>query len=181
MHLLNQQHLEGRPCICLGDFNEILVNEEKRGGVDRSQHCMNRFREALEGCNMSDLGYEGDMYTCRNNCTVAEDYICGRLDRAVANMEWCAKFPEFRVRNEFPRHSDHHPMVVDTVDMGERRNGGGGSFRFEARWFREDGCDLVVEEAWRRVREGGEVDVAAALKGVARDLSRWIKEVVGNT
>ena len=43
--------------------------------------------------------------------------------------------------------------------------GGGGSFRFEARWPREDGCDLVVEEAWRRMQEGGVTDVAAALKG----------------
>lgn len=105
----------------MGDFNEILMNEEKKGGVNRSQGCLDQFRDALEECKLSDLGYEGDMITWWNNCTNAEGYICGRLDRAVANMEWCSTYPEFRVRNELPRHSYHRPVVVDTEDMGERR------------------------------------------------------------
>ena len=97
MHLLNQQHQEGRPWLCLGDFNEIMSNEEKRGGVDRPEGCMNQFKEALEECKLSDLGYEGDVITWWNNCTRADGYVCGRLDWATANMEWCSKFPEFRV------------------------------------------------------------------------------------
>ncbi|KAE8781357.1 hypothetical protein D1007_45397 [Hordeum vulgare] len=96
-------------------------------------------------------------------------------------MEWCSKFPEFRVRNELPRHSDHRPLVLDMEYLGKKRMGGVGSFKFEARWLREDGCDLVVQEAWRRMCEGGVTDVAATLKGVARDLSRWSRDFLGDT
>jgi hypothetical protein len=47
----------------MGDFNEILLSCEKESRVDRSQACMDCFREALEDCELSDLGFEGDPFT----------------------------------------------------------------------------------------------------------------------
>ena len=52
-----------RPCLCLGDFNEILLSHEKEGGLPRPQVCMDRFREALEACGLVDLGFTGDIFT----------------------------------------------------------------------------------------------------------------------
>lgn len=51
------------PWLCMGDFNEILFQHEKQGGVARAQHCMDKFREALEDCGLDDLGYMGDTFT----------------------------------------------------------------------------------------------------------------------
>ncbi|XP_073359856.1 uncharacterized protein [Aegilops tauschii subsp. strangulata] len=67
VRILGQQHQDGRPWICLGDFNEILSDDEKVGGVMRPQTMMDNFRGALEACDLTDIGYTGDKYTWRNH------------------------------------------------------------------------------------------------------------------
>lgn len=69
------------PWLCAGDLNEIMFSHEKEGGRPRSELCMGRFRETLSHCQLSDLGYEGDVFTWWNNNHVAENYIRERLDR----------------------------------------------------------------------------------------------------
>jgi hypothetical protein len=82
-----------RPWLCMGDFNEVLLSCEKEGGVPRSQACLDRFWEALEACDLADLGFEGDPLMWRNNSHTSERHIRERLDRAVANAEWTSRFP----------------------------------------------------------------------------------------
>lgn len=43
----------------MGDFNEILFSHEKQGGRLRVERKMTAFREALDDCDLFDLGYEG--------------------------------------------------------------------------------------------------------------------------
>ena len=43
-------------------------------------------------CDLQDLGFEGDVYTWRNNHHRAQGYVRERLDRALANMDWLIKF-----------------------------------------------------------------------------------------
>ena len=50
----------------MGDFNEILHVEEQMGGNDREEWCMSGFREAVEYCGFSDLGYRGLPFTWDN-------------------------------------------------------------------------------------------------------------------
>ncbi|KAL8555482.1 hypothetical protein ACS0TY_003331 [Phlomoides rotata] len=52
-HLANGNTL---PWLCLGDFNEILFNYEKRGGVPRRKSRMEDFRLCLERNGLMDLG-----------------------------------------------------------------------------------------------------------------------------
>jgi hypothetical protein len=86
------------------------------------------------------LGFEGDLYTWRNNSKHAESYICERLDRATTNSEWCTMFPNFCVVNGEYYHSDHRPLIVHLDDEGVGRSfGTRGPFRFEARWLQEEG------------------------------------------
>jgi hypothetical protein len=84
------------PWMCFGDFNEILFASEKQGGVPRKQTCMDKFRMALDFCELEDLGFVGDPYTWRNNSQRAETYVKERLDRSVANLEWRTHFPATR-------------------------------------------------------------------------------------
>ena len=87
LRTLKQQHQEGRAWLCVGDFNEVLSNGEKIGGVPRLQQYMNNFRSALECCELDDLGYNGDTFTWRNHNYDVSNYICERLDKATANLK----------------------------------------------------------------------------------------------
>ena len=52
-----------RPWLCVGDFNEVMLGCEKEVGQPKQQGCMDRFREALNDYELSDLGFVGDPFT----------------------------------------------------------------------------------------------------------------------
>ncbi|KAK2659100.1 hypothetical protein Ddye_005633, partial [Dipteronia dyeriana] len=45
------------PCLCVWDFNKILRDDEKSGGLHRSKRLIKDFREALDWSKLSDLGF----------------------------------------------------------------------------------------------------------------------------
>jgi hypothetical protein len=180
------------PWLCAGDFNEILHLHKKDGGLPRSKACMDRFKEALEKCELSDLGYSGDVFTWRNNHHQSENYIRERLDRVVANAGWRSRFISVHVRNGDPYHSDHRLVVILTESQQQRRNARSSDrpFKFEASWLEEEKCRKVVLQAWENGEQGPEVTVAEALKGVfflekvlkgvANSLNDWNCNVLGD-
>uniref|UniRef100_A0A8I6XHE9 Reverse transcriptase domain-containing protein n=1 Tax=Hordeum vulgare subsp. vulgare TaxID=112509 RepID=A0A8I6XHE9_HORVV len=180
IRLLGQQHEAGRPWMCYGDFNEVLVDDEKIGGGRRPQAYMDRFRDSLVHAGLCDIGYTGDKFTWRNHNKEIHSYICERLDRVTANAEWCGKFPGFSVVHERPRHSDHRPLVINTMGDAGRSGGGGGDrgFRFEAWWLQEEGCAEVIQEAWEEGKAEG-CSVAQSMRKVACRMRRWHKEEIG--
>ncbi|PKA51461.1 hypothetical protein AXF42_Ash002826 [Apostasia shenzhenica] len=47
------------PWHCARDFNKVLYNSKKLGGLIKEDECMKAFQEALESCNLHDLGFVG--------------------------------------------------------------------------------------------------------------------------
>ncbi|KAM1065468.1 hypothetical protein ACFX2B_020774 [Malus domestica] len=54
-------------CLLLGDFNDILCNEENEGGNYRPAVSLRDFRDFVARDELMDLGYEGYPFTWRNN------------------------------------------------------------------------------------------------------------------
>lgn len=134
---------------------------------------IDRFKNALEVCELDDLGFVGDVFTWRNKQTKSSSHIRERIDRAVANAEWRMMFPFVQVRNGDPYHSES--IVVETEKLQRRgRGGSGNSFHFEASW-----CKEVIEEAW-----GSGVDddrrLGERIRGVAASLKEWSVNVLGD-
>lgn len=170
------------PWLCAGDFNEILYHHEKEGGVPRAQSCLDRFKEALEFCDLHDLGFVGDVFTWRNKQFREKDYIRERLDRAVApNGGWRERFPLVYVKNGDHFHSDHRPVVVSLNEDPSQgpSQGGQRAFHFEASWLREEQCDSVVNEAWSTGDSWGTGTVADRLRSIAAGLQSWSVNVLG--
>jgi len=133
----------------MGNFNEILFSYEKEGGQPRGQICMDHFREALEDYGLYDMGFSRDLFTWKNNNHNNDQYIRERLDKAVAIVDWRIRFPNFRVINGEPCHSDHRPVTVVTEDNARIRSSPGPTaFRFEAGWAHEENCASIVENVW---------------------------------
>ena len=93
------------PWVVIGDFNEIVSDVEKDGGVPHRSSQMFGFQEALDDCELVDLGYFGAPFTCKGG-----EVRC-RLDRAVASPSWSDIFPAARVLHLPPIHGDHVPLV----------------------------------------------------------------------
>lgn len=48
------------PWILGGDFNKILIADEKKGGAGKFQKQMEAFKEIIDKCNLKDMGFFGE-------------------------------------------------------------------------------------------------------------------------
>lgn len=53
------------PWLLVGDLNEIQFLHEKEGGNPRPMQYMQAFQEAIDDCELHDLGFLGDPFTWR--------------------------------------------------------------------------------------------------------------------
>ncbi|KAL2935332.1 Cytoplasmic protein NCK2 [Bienertia sinuspersici] len=58
--LRHLRDMNSLPWLVIGDFNQIIYNSEKSGGVDRADRELNDFREALDDCALRDIGFTGE-------------------------------------------------------------------------------------------------------------------------
>lgn len=109
--------MEPSPWVCLGDFNEILNLDEKYGGSWRQRGLMENFQKTLDDCGLSKLEYRCPKFMW-NNGKEGADFIKERLDRMVANKEWCEAYPEVEVIIGPAICSDHSPLSVFLKGQG---------------------------------------------------------------
>jgi hypothetical protein len=90
------------------------------GPQDRSEAQISAFRECLQDCELSDLGYEGPKYT-RSNRQECDDNVKVHLDRAIANGGFSSMFEDCSVENLITTTSDHYGILISL--MGSSRVG----------------------------------------------------------
>lgn len=76
--------LSDLPWVILGDFNDILRSNEKRGRHGHSSWLINDFRDTLTDCGLTDLEMEGHPYTWERS-RGTERWVEERLDRVCVN------------------------------------------------------------------------------------------------
>ena len=55
------------PWLCFGNFNEILYNDEKKGGKLKTQATLDAFGMMVNACDLHDLGFMRHPFTWFNN------------------------------------------------------------------------------------------------------------------
>ncbi|KAK9734769.1 hypothetical protein RND81_04G162300 [Saponaria officinalis] len=166
------------PWLVIGDFNQILFEEEKRGSAPRSQRDMDDFREALDDCGLKDIGYLGDTFTWWNKREEPGD-VFERLDRAVATMEWIDLFPLCALSHLQRDKSDHLPIKLSTRKPASKKKG--RRFRFEDLWVSSSECEDVVRDAWSVESYGYEEgSLLDKLRGCCNKLQRWSRKCFGD-
>lgn len=96
--------------VLIGEFNEILLPSEQKGGVF-SETKADRFSQALNGCDMIDLDFFGTKFTWQKMCR-GNHFVSKRLDRAVADHRWRMRFEEATVEHLVKRNYDHNPLLL---------------------------------------------------------------------
>ncbi|XP_016748281.1 uncharacterized protein [Gossypium hirsutum] len=107
---------------------------------------MGVFREALETCDLVDLGYHGRWYTWERE-NFPTNNIRKRLDMGVANPSWYNLFPNYRLTHLDSPCSDHCPILLDTKAMAISSNKAPKT-KFETAWLLADYCEREVKSLW---------------------------------
>jgi hypothetical protein len=152
--LLRRIHaMSDLPWIVIGDFNEILDDSEKIGGLQRPRWQIENFRAALDDCGLQDIGFSGPPFTWCNKRD-GDSMIQERLDRCVCNFRWRNLFVGARVCHlEFWR-SDHRPILLDFSPNNSllcQSRKGLRRFHFEECWANKQECDDIVKSVWDKV------------------------------
>ena len=72
------------PWALMGDFNEVLSDDEKFGRNPICQRKVRAIKECMDDCNMMDLGFSGPKYTWTNKRELGNLIQC-KLDRCWVN------------------------------------------------------------------------------------------------
>ncbi|MBA0729639.1 hypothetical protein Golax_025444 [Gossypium laxum] len=150
-----------------------MYDLKKKGGLLRDERRMEMFREALEFCELIDVGYSNRWFTWeRGNLT--ETNIQEHLDRGAANENWISMFPEVNVQHLVHSFSDHCPLLIDTNKEDKRRTK--SHFKFEAWWILKDS---IVDEA-KYIWKTASGDFLKKLEILKKGLENWARQMRRN-
>jgi hypothetical protein len=99
------------PWCVIGDFNDLLSQEDKKGQHPHPNWLCSGFRSAVNDCDLTDINLEGYPYTwikSRGSPIVIQE----RFDRAMANSAWLMMYPNVKLLNLLASHSDHSPILL---------------------------------------------------------------------
>lgn len=133
-----------------------------------NRHRMSNFSHLVKLCGLIDMGYHGPAYTwCNKRYSSVPTYE--RLDRCLANVEWCNVYPNTSVFNLPIIISDHAPILTisqpTTVKIKK-------SFKFENWWLMEKDFQETASNAWI---SSAHYPFHACATNLAGSLKRWCK------
>ncbi|KEH37985.1 endonuclease/exonuclease/phosphatase family protein [Medicago truncatula] len=157
-HISNLSQL---PWCIVGDFNDILATNEKKGRSDRQPWLIQGFRQAVMDAGLADIHMDDYAFTWFKSLGT-DRAVEEKLDRAMANDSWFDKFQIAKLECLTTTSSDHYPLLLDCAPQPSTI-GGQRRFRF---------CKCLGY---------GERPLVHKLNQCALDLSKWRKNVNQNT
>lgn len=164
------------PMLCMGDLNNIMNANEKFGPNPANNRCINAFCTHIKKCGFIDLGFQGPAYTWTNK-RFSSIPTYERLDRCLANAEWCMQFPSTVVYHLPMLHSDHSPILA-TESSSPNPHRSNKPFRFENWWLLEQDYREVAQRSWQRSTQRA---FATKTKFLEQDLKHWRRKKPSNT
>ncbi|XP_060974670.1 uncharacterized protein LOC133039749 [Cannabis sativa] len=138
------------PWLIMGDFNELLSNDDKEGGPLRREQLMEDFRKSIDDCGVTPLDYTGNKFTWSNknyNGLLVKE----RLDRGFINGKWKEFFSDNRIHHLDYYSSDHRAIALNismlTQDQPDFRPR--NRFRFEQFWLKDEECRNLIVNNWK--------------------------------
>jgi hypothetical protein len=156
------------PWCIIGDFNDILSSDEKRGRNDRPDWLINGFREAVEEAGLLDIEWVGYPFTWFKSLGT-ERAVEEKLDRAMANIEWCNLFTHAILECLTTTASDHYPLFLNWKQRGAN-NKPPKKFKFENSWLLEPNFTQFMHQTWNSA--AGNL-ITQKLNSCAMKLNKW--------
>ncbi|GAU27412.1 hypothetical protein TSUD_356480 [Trifolium subterraneum] len=161
------RHMSNLPWCVIGDFNDLLSQEDKKGLLPHPNWLCSGFRSAVNDCDLTDIHLEGYPFTWLKS-GATDHAIEERLDRALVSSDWISKFPNAKLINLLSSHSDHSSILLQCnpkIKQYHRKE-----FRFENSWLKEEDIEEVVNVGWNH---GEDLEIIHRLTHCADELQRW--------
>ncbi|XP_048613305.1 uncharacterized protein LOC125587171 [Brassica napus] len=172
-YLISVSDARDAPWFITGDFNDILNETEKEGGLQRPESSYNDLRTFYSEGDLYDLQYSGDPLSWRGQ---RGDYLVRcRLDRAAANSNWAERFPTARSVYLTYEGSDHKPIASIFEPEKKRRR---GVFRFDRRLRDNPEVQELIKTTWREARNKSVTQRIALTRSA---ISYWSKKQQRNS
>ncbi|XP_031116528.1 uncharacterized protein LOC116020187 [Ipomoea triloba] len=135
------------PWVVMGDFNDIMHLNEKRGGNPQPVRLIRGFCEAVEESGLKDFAFEGYQYTWER-CKGSPNWVEAKLDRILISDSWGDLFSNARASSITTPKSDHmslHLQILPPPMPSPRIR-----HRFENLWLRDAHCWEIMIESWSK-------------------------------
>lgn len=122
------------PWCLIGDLNNIVCQEEKKGGAIYPGWLIEGFNEVLMETGLRDMNLVGHQFTwekARNT----ENWMEIKLDRALTSSLWLDLFLLAKLYNLEGSPSDHSLLLLEPVEKVKHFKK--KRFRFENAWLTE--------------------------------------------
>ncbi|XP_049396567.1 uncharacterized protein LOC125860610 [Solanum stenotomum] len=133
------------PWVIGGDFNVILNEEERLGGLEFTINEAIDFASFISSNALSEVQFSGSKYTWWNG-RIEEACIFKKLDRILVNHEFLEVFPVSEVQHLIRQGSDHALLHmscnIDEVPINK-------PFRFMNFWSKHQQFKKIVEDSWK--------------------------------
>nr|GMD77815.1 ribonuclease H [Ipomoea batatas] len=165
--LRNLAGLSSLPWVIMGDYNDLLYPEEKRGRHPHPNWLIAGFSEAVADSGLQDVVFKRNQFTWEKS-RGTPDMIEEKLDRILATDSWLTLFEGVKACSLTCPYSDHLPLVLTPVVLSQttRRR----RFCFDNMWIREDKCREIVTNSWSRTMS---LDMLGRIEVCGADLWKW--------
>uniref|UniRef100_A0A803Q6Y9 CCHC-type domain-containing protein n=1 Tax=Cannabis sativa TaxID=3483 RepID=A0A803Q6Y9_CANSA len=137
------------PWLVLGDFNELLSNDDKIGGPPRDDMLMDNFRKTIDYCNLSAIPCKGDIFTWTNK-NHHENVVRERLDKGFDFF-----IEDTQSHLDF-YHLDHRAIayVVSHWILPATSHKRHSRFHFEQFSLKDIDCRNIIQDSWHYAASG---------------------------
>ncbi|CAH9106024.1 unnamed protein product, partial [Cuscuta epithymum] len=162
------------PWLVMGDFNDLMFADEKRGRIPHPPWLLRGFREAVWASGLSNFHFEGYQFTWER-WRGTPNWVEEKLDRILTSESWLDSFGNAAAETLEGSPSDHMALVIKLQPVrGVRRR---RRFKFENVWLKEADCREVVVRGWFMRRERG---VVGQIEDCRREVGSWGKDRCGD-
>ncbi|KAK3229325.1 hypothetical protein Dsin_001206 [Dipteronia sinensis] len=168
--LLNLQLSFTVPWVMGGDFNTVLLEKERRGGVF-NKWSARAFNSFILHAKVIDTPLRGMEFTWSNN---RESGSWARLDRFLVSLEIFLWFPDL-VQREVPRSiSDHNAITLGS----SKKLWGPSPFRIFNGWMEDQFLTAQIKRNWigSKVKGSSSSRLQLKLKAAMYVIKKWAVE-----
>lgn len=133
-------------CI-LGDFNAVLQPDEQIGGKEIHISEITDFAQCIENCYLQEARSIGVFYTWTNKT------VWSRIDKFLANSQWCDAFNYTHIRCLPEGLSDHSPLKFGFPSCPKQK----GSFQFGEMWTNDPQFSSIVQHVCSQKYRGSKM------------------------